>query len=272
MVTRGASKEVRPLLTGRVGVYPANLQDVNSAGLTLEDLDALPDIPIDPALHAALTFDERVPAGGMPGTALTIIYNRYDIVGWTYDAARGAYLRSQDQADESGLLVPATDRLTGEQLAFNNIVVLFARHRFLNPIGTILEIDLQEQSNASGILFRDGLHYPISWSTPGGRLELRDAAGWVIALRPGTTFYEVVSLTSTWDEAASVVRYHAPPVPTRLPTATPTKSRTPTPTLTSVPADTPEPTSKPPTDPPPTEPPEPSPEPPPEPSAEASGG
>jgi len=251
MVTRGASREVRPLLTGRIGVYAANREDVNSAGLTLEELEALPRIPIDPAEHAALVFDPAVPPGGVSGVTLRLVYNRYDIVEWAYDAASGRYLRSQDQADDTGILVPATDRLTGQQLAFDNILVLFTRHNFVNPEGTIMEIALQNQRDADGLLFRDGRRYVIAWSTPGGRLELRDPLGQLFPLRPGQTFFEVVGLESSWDQVAGIVRFHNPPIPTRTPAPTATRTRMPTPTETPEPADTPEPTAEPPTEPPP---------------------
>lgn len=260
MVTRGASREVRPLLTGRIGVYAANREDVNSAGLTLEELESLPRIPINPAEHAALVFDPAAPPGGTSGVALRMVYNRYDIAEWGYDAVSGKYLRSQDQADDTGILVPAVDRLTGQQLAFDNVLVLFARHRYVNPEGTILEIDLQNQDAAEGLLFRDGWRYTIAWSTPGGRLELRDPLGQLMSLRPGQTFFEVVGLESSWDQVAGIVRFHNPPIPTRTPAPTATPTRTPTPTWTPAPADTPEPTAEPPTDPPP------------EPTSDGSGG
>ncbi len=54
-------------------------------------------------------------------------------VEWTYDPSSGMYLRAQDKADGSGKFYPATDKLTGKQLAFSNVVVLFANHNFIAP-------------------------------------------------------------------------------------------------------------------------------------------
>lgn len=251
LITRGASSEVRPQLTNRVGVFAANSKDVNSAGLTLDDLRSLPILPVTPRDHAGLLFTRPVPLGGTWAPALRVIYNRYDHVGWAYSTERGAYLRSQDRADDTGTLYPAIDRLTGEQLAFENVLILFANHHFENVAGTILEIDLLDRSGLPGWLFRDGQQYPVRWSTEQGKLTIQNEAGEPLGLKPGKTFIEVVSFQSSWDDEAKVLRFHAPAVPTETPapTWTPTVTLTPTvtatvePTEAEAPSDTPEPTS-----------------------------
>ena len=241
LITRGASVEVRPQLTNRVGVLPVNSQDVNSAGLTLDDLQTLPALPVNPVDHAGLVFSRTVPEGGVPAEKLGLIYNRYDQVGWEYSSQQGAYLRSQDQMDDTGILVPAVDHLTGEQLAFDNVLILFANHHYENLVGTILEIDLLNRTNQNGWLFRDGQQFPIKWSTRGGSLSLNAKDGGTITLKPGKTFIEVVSLQSTWDDKEKLLRYHSP----ALPTLTPSPTWTTTPTVTATPniepAGTPEP-------------------------------
>jgi len=235
LITRGASVEVRPQLTNRVGVLPVNSEDVNSAGLTLDDLRTLPALPVDPAAHASLVFAVEAPPEGVKAGRLSIIYNRFDQVGWEYSAEQGAYLRSQDLMDDTGILVPAVDRLTGEQLAFENVLILFANHHFENTVGTILEIDLLNRSNRPGILFRDGMQYPVLWSTQGGNLGLKSKDGQVLALKPGQTFIEVVSLQSTWDDEEKLLRFHSP----GLPTLTPSITFTPTPSATATASSTP---------------------------------
>ena len=245
LITRGASVEVRPQLTNRVGVLPVNSEDVNSAGLTLDDLRTLPALPVDPAAHAGLVFASETPSGGVPAPKLEIIYNRFDLVGWDFSDEQGAYLRSQDLMDDTGILVPAIDRLTGEQLAFENVLILFANHHFENMVGTILEIDLLNRSNQNGWLFRDGMQYPVLWSTHGGNLGLKSKDGQVLALKPGQSFIEVVSLQSTWNDEEKLLRFHLPALPTLTPsltfTPTPTATATSTSTPSFEPAGTPEP-------------------------------
>ena len=228
-------------MTNRVGVFAVNSKDVNSAGLTLEDLRTLPALPVDPVQHAGLVFALETPGGGVPVDRLNIIYNRFDQVGWDYSVKQGAYLRSQDQMDDTGILVPAVDRLTGEQLAFENVLILFANHHFENQAGTILEIDLLNRTSEWGLMFRDGMQYSVYWSTRGGNLSLKTKEGEVLALKPGQTFIEVVSLQSTWSDEDKLLRFHSPGIPTLTPspTFTPTVTLTATPTIE--PTGTPEP-------------------------------
>ncbi len=234
LVTRSASPEVIRQLRNQYNVYAADPQDVNSAGLYLSQLETLTEPVADPQRYAGLLFDPRPPAGGEPAERLRIIYNLYTHVGWEYDSSLGAYLRLQDRADGSGALQPATERLTGEQLASENVIVIFARHRFENLEGTILTIELDFR-RGYGLLFRDGRRYPIIWSTLRDRLRLLDMDGEPIALRPGRSFFQVVSLISTWDDEQAVVRFHSPPLPTLTPTRTPTPTVPVTPTATETP-------------------------------------
>jgi hypothetical protein len=249
LITRGASAEVRPQLSNRIGVFAANAQDVNSAGLTLDDLRSLPVLQVMPQDHAGLLFTRQSPAGGTPATSLRMIYNRYDHVGWEYSAEQGSYLRSQDRADDSGILYPAIDRLTGKQLAFENVLVVFANHHFENVAGTILEIDLLNRSGQPGLLFRDGLQYPVRWTTEQGKLSIQSEAGEPLGLKPGQTFIEVVSFQSSWDDETKLLRFHAPFLPTETPgptwtpsvTLTPMETATFEPTAVEEPSATPEP-------------------------------
>ncbi len=51
----------------------------------------------------------------------------------------------------------------------------------------------------------------IRWSTPGGKLQIHDEAGNPIPLKPGRTFFEVVSYETTWNAEEAIVRFHNPP-------------------------------------------------------------
>lgn len=257
LVTRAASPEVLAQLNRQFTINALDPQDVNSAGLRPEDLGSLPFEPVRPEDYAGYRFDSLPPAGGQPGPDLRLIYNRFAHVGWEYDRQSGSYGRLQDAADGEEKLSPQVDRLTGEPLHFENVVVLFARHKFENLAGTILEIELSFVPERFGLLLRDGRLYEIEWSGQRGEFRLLDGNGDDLALKPGRTFFEVVSFRSTWDSEERLVRYHSPPLPTLTPTevftATPTPSETPTespteaptappPTATPAPTATPEPT------------------------------
>ncbi len=249
LITRYASPEVAVQLTNLLTLYARDPQDVNSAGLTLSDLQALTPPLTDPGSMLALSFDPRIPAGGQPGPDLALVFNLYDQIRWAYDPTLGVYLRWQDPADGSGELSPLVDRLTGDTLSADNLVVLFAGHSYENLAGTILTIRLLYLDRQPGLLLRDGRLYPIQWSTLRQNLMLEDVDGQPISLRPGRTYFEVVSRESTWDETARLVRFHNPPLPTLTPvppmTSTPTPSETPTETPTRMPSATPLPSDTP---------------------------
>jgi hypothetical protein len=60
-----------------------------------------------------------------------------------------------------------------------------------------------------------------------------------VPLKPGTTFFELVSFQSTWDDELRIARFHSPPLPTLTPR--PTRIPTTPPTETEEPTATPEP-------------------------------
>jgi hypothetical protein len=241
LLTRYASPEVAAQLTNLITIYARDPQDVNSAGLTLDDFKALDVPPGTPEDLVGLIYDYRLPPGGAQAPDISIIYNIYDQIGWSYDLKRGQYLRSQDPGDGTGLLQRSTDRLTGLQLGADNVVVLFAQHKFENHAGTILDIQLQNLTNRYGLLFRDGMVYQLRWSTLKQELQMTDPEGAPLALKPGQTYFEVLSNQSTYDPAGSLFRFHSPPVPTLPPTPTASSTPSPLPSDTPSPSDTPQP-------------------------------
>jgi len=208
LVTAGASPEVAEQLTGVQTAYGSDPENISSAGLEASDLGGLPCRHGKPASLAGLSFDPVPRSGGQAAASLRVIYNTFNQVGWEYDAAQGAYLRSQDKADGGGTLYPTLENLTGEQLAFENVLALFADHHFVKP--TIIEINLMFVEEHRGLLFRDGLVFPVTWSTLRGELRLNDGQGNPLPLKPGQTFLEVVSYQTTWNPDSLIIRYHNP--------------------------------------------------------------
>lgn len=212
LVMASAYSAVGAQLNQSTNIFGSDESDINSA---LIDVTRLQDIARANAKSGKsfnLTgnlYNPVTPAGGSPAGKLWIFYNFLNQVEWNYDTATGAYLRSQDKADGTGKFYPATDRMTGQQLAFNNVIVFYARHTVLNRARTMIDVDLLYTQNKA-VLFRDGKAYPIRWSTQNGEYEkttglLRpirfiDENGKPVALKPGNTWVEIVDNSTSLEQ------------------------------------------------------------------------
>jgi len=160
--------------------------------------------------YASNLFADSPPAGGVPASQINIFWANLNQAAWMYDPLYGAYLRFTDKSDkkEPGVLYPATDRLTGRQLYFENFIGLFADHTAVSP--TIIDIDVNIGAHGDALLFRDGQQYKIKWSTKAGAYEQQSGRrrpiqflnvdGSPAALKPGHTWVMMVTPFSLVEE------------------------------------------------------------------------
>ncbi len=183
----------------------------NSALLTVTRLRELAEENLranQPVNYSGSAFSDELPDGGEPANIINIQYHLYSQSGWQYDPISNSYLRYTDRADATGELIPATERLTGRQLAFENVIVVFAEHGIFRP--NQLDIDLSQGQKKPAYLFRDGKVFKIYWSTANRDWEkttglLRpmhfvDAQDNLIPLRPGRTWIHLVTPFSSVTE------------------------------------------------------------------------
>lgn len=147
-------------------------------------------------------FQFEPPAGGTPINQLLVrfsgaIYNRYD-----YDPASGKNLRFVDMVDDSNrtnpVYGPLTDRLTGQQIAMDNVVVLLAEYSYHSgPTKQIFDVRLVGEGDA--FIFRDGRVYPVRWkrTSESQVMTLVTKDGRLFPFKPGTTWYEVINIYSS---------------------------------------------------------------------------
>ncbi len=148
--------------------------------------------------YASNLFSEQPPAGGVPASRLYVYIAYQNQSGWVYDPLYQAYLRYVDTSEyeRAGLLYPDTDRLTGRQLHFENVIVLFAQHEVISP--TNLDIHLDPGRSGKALLFRDGRMYTIRWRTdapqePRRPITFLDLEGQPVPLHPGHTWILIVT-------------------------------------------------------------------------------
>ena len=175
--------------------------------------------------YASNTYSSDPPEGGAPASRLHAYIAWLNQSAWVYDALSQSWWRYVDDATEqtAGFVHPETDRLTGRQLHFENVIVLFAYHDVISP--TNLEIHLEQDWVGDALLFRDGQKYNIRWSTRAKPEEVQTGRRKPIQffysddttpfpLKPGHTWVLVVTPETAVTEQASgewLLQFHQPP-------------------------------------------------------------
>lgn len=147
-------------------------------------------------------FRLEPPAGGQPAANLfarfsASVYNR-----WDYDAASGKYLRFSDTDNDftngqNEKYAQLTDRLTGQPIAFDNVIVLLVMHEAYSAQPEIWDILLYGSGTAYA--FRDGLAYKVRWqrNAPDAVLSLIYEDGSPFPFKPGTTWFEIMGAATS---------------------------------------------------------------------------
>jgi hypothetical protein len=133
------------------------------------------------------------------------IYNR-----WDYDPTSGRYLRFSDTADnttggiQNEQYAQLTDRLTGQPIACDNLVVIYVNHELYSP--GIYDILLTGQG--VGYAFRDGQAYVVRWQRNySDVVSLSNPDGTPYAMKPGTTWFEVIGVNSSLQQTTQGWRF-----------------------------------------------------------------
>ena len=211
-ITGGADPEVGAQIYTCAHAYSDDPDDIGAGGLDigrLQSIAAQSAQGVEPPNLTGNMFAEAAPAGGEPTETFLMFYNSLNQTKWVYDADLGGYVRYQNSILEPDTFTLSTDRLTGEPIVRENVIVLFTKHHVLNAAQTMVEIDL-EYSRGRAVLFRDGMMYDILWDTTNaeyeketGRLRpirFTDLDVNPFPLKPGTTWLNVVDLsTGFWE-------------------------------------------------------------------------
>lgn len=168
-------------------------------------------------------FADELPIGGVPADQINVYVAYLNQSGWTYDPLSESWWRSVDDANvqTAGQLHYEIDQLTGRQLQFENVIIIFAEHEVIEP--TMIDMDLSLGNGGFGYLFRDGMKYDIRWSTKARDYEKKsgqarplyfvDANGNQVPLKPGRTWIFIATpYSSVYQEQDGIweVRYSPP--------------------------------------------------------------
>jgi hypothetical protein len=145
-----------------------------------------------------MAFDMNAPDGGQEANQVAIRFSQVNPDEWRYDQGSGYYLRWIDNAEGQDVdLIPLVDRVNDQQLAFSNVVVLFAIHDEITP--TLHDISLWDNySGQRAVVFRDGQAYDLTWRTPSRTqpIQFIDSEGEAFRLKPGNTWVVIMGLYS----------------------------------------------------------------------------
>jgi hypothetical protein len=224
LIYASATEQIRAQLRGCAMVFGNDGGNINSAMLDVTRLEKIAEEnkrPSDNFNYSGNLFSEQPLAQGAPADEIQVYYSFLNQSQWKYDAASGKYLRYEDLADGSGNFRPALDRLNGQQLAYSNVIVLYAAHTVINPY--IIDIRLGAGEKGKAVVFRDGQKYDVTWTTVSGEYEkstgLRrpirflDANGNPFALKPGQSWVHLVTPATTVSELTPGIwklRFYAP--------------------------------------------------------------
>ena len=204
LVYASAGRGIREALHGCEIIFGLDNYDPNSALLTIDHMRELAKeskVSKHHINYSGNLFSDTPPPDGQPATDIHVFYHDYSQSKWEYDPVSKSYLRFTDLADGTATFVPATDRLTTRQLAFENVIIVLAAYDRVRHLQ--FDVDLGIGKKEPAYLFRDGQVFKIYWSTISREWEkesgfLRpihfvDANGNPIPLRHGHTWIHLVT-------------------------------------------------------------------------------
>ena len=130
---------------------------------------------------------------------MTMHFGKNNDAQWIFDAATGKYLRWIDSVDDNNEfagMIPLVDKLNGDQLAFSNVIIIFAGFDTLNNDDTMHEINIVS-ARGRALIFRDGLVYDGTWKGVwDAPFTFYDNEENPIPLKPGNTWIHIAGMSS----------------------------------------------------------------------------
>ena len=157
-----------------------------------------------PDLHG-MTFSNAVPNHGKYADQINILFNYENRGEWYYDSESGKYLRwieyFEDENDEDYDMIPLVDRVTGEQLGFSNIIIIFTKYTEEAPSRYLIDI-WGNDDGKKAYYFRDGQVFEGTWAAKNDSdpMQFYNDSGESMELKPGNTWIVITGLNSSFEE------------------------------------------------------------------------
>lgn len=202
--------------------------DPDGPNLLVADTHALQDYLVKRAVDNTtqeldgMFFQMQAPSGGEDGSQITIRYSGAIYNRWEFNETTGRYERWVDQENDlsrdNEVYGKLTDRLTGEVIAADNVVMMCAPHQYFvkredtevldivldSSIASYIGCDGETYAGGSGAAYmaRDGEVFKVTWQRErvDSRLTLIGPDGERFPFKPGQTWFEVIGAYSTVDQ------------------------------------------------------------------------
>lgn len=210
LVTAGADPTVAQQINTCGSAFGEDPNNIGGAGLDVTRLQTIAanntqGACAEPNLSGNLfcgDLPQELGEVGQGGEELFVEYNTNNISHFVYDPTLGSYLWELSEPGTENFDV-MTDRLTGETLTFENVVVLVVPHTAQNEAITIINLEMQS-TRGKAYLFRNGQMFELEWSTQfPDYVTDRDQPipvhfelnGEPFPMAPGQTFINLVNVT-----------------------------------------------------------------------------
>jgi hypothetical protein len=152
-----------------------------------------------------MVFDPQPPQGDQLAVQIAVQYVKFYRGEWRYDPTTRLYMRwiDDDSLRVPPPMVPLKDSLTGNQLAFDNLVIIFATYIVYNP--TLHDIEIWKNTTGKrALFFRDGVMTEGLWKSAGYDRPLQFFNRWGLpyALKPGNTWIVIAGDSSVFEQPA----------------------------------------------------------------------
>jgi hypothetical protein len=148
-----------------------------------------------------MVFDSNIPTSDQTANQIGVEYSFRDRGEWHYDAATGKYLR-WIEADDNYTMIPLIDRITEQQIAFSNVIIIFTTYIEYAP--TLHDILVwNNDSGERAVMFRDGIMVEGTWKVPDHNhpIQFYNKYGLPAPLKPGNTWIIIAGLSTSFEEA-----------------------------------------------------------------------
>lgn len=169
LITAGADPTVAQQINTCASAFGSDPNNIGGAGL---DVTRLQGVAVsnsegscaEPNLTGNLFCTQPAEVEGSAGQELFVEYNVNNIDHFVYDSELGAYTWAKNLPSDPDTFEVMTDRLTGETLTFENVIVLLVQHTSQNSANTIINLDMDHKTGTA-FIFRDGQAYEARWTT-----------------------------------------------------------------------------------------------------------